>query len=130
MHTSAWFNNPVNNRPSEMLNADIKIWKNSKNQLHRVEKDPVTGQTLPAYINRYGDQHWYVNGQLHRTEKHKNSKKTLPAVKNINGYREWRKHGKLHRTDTTAGRLLPAVIFSNGNTQYWVEDHQLPKSNL
>ena len=85
--------------------------------LHNIEKDPVSGQTLPAILGSTRivteSIEWYFNNQLHNNDKDPISGLTLPAIIYRN-YTDkfWYLHGKLHRTDKDplTGQLLPDLI--------------------
>jgi hypothetical protein len=64
----------------------------------------------PADETSHGDQHWYDrNGLLHRDG-------DLPATIWRNGDKYWHKNEDVHR------ELGPAVVRSNGNVEFWLND--------
>ena len=73
--------------------------------LHRTEKDPNTGLTLPAVEYDTGSKLWRVNGEEHRDEKDPETGLSLPAYENPDGCKLWYKHGKLHCEDGPAVRM-------------------------
>lgn len=74
--------------------------------LHRTEKDPNTGLTLPAVEYSNGAKLWKLNGVEHRDEKDHTTGLSLHAYENPDGCKLWYKHGKLHCEDGPAV-LLP-----------------------
>ena len=48
--------------------------------MHRDDRDPQTGLTLPAEIWADGAQMWYKNGQMHRDDRDPQTNHLLPAV--------------------------------------------------
>ena len=44
----------------------------------------------------------------------------LPAIVGLNGFKAWCKNGDHHRTGNK-----PAVIWSDGSKQYWVNDKKI-----
>jgi len=73
--------------------------------LHRTEKDPNTGLTLPAVEYDTGSKLWRVNGDEHRDEKDPETGLSLPAYESADGVKLWYKHGKLHCEDGPAVRM-------------------------
>ena len=57
---------------------------NLKGQLHRDDKDPVTGYTLPAVKCEGGGSIWCKNGKIHRDDKDVNTGEILPAIESFN----------------------------------------------
>ena len=55
--------------------------------LHRDEKDPKTGLSLPAVTTEDGDKVWWKDGELHRDDG--------PAVERADGRVKWYVNGKL-----------------------------------
>lgn len=80
----------------------VEYYKNGK--LHR-------DNDLPAIEYENGDKLWYIDGELHR----ENDK---PAAVFKNGVCKWYKHGKLHRESG------PAVVYSNGKVEYWIDGEE------
>jgi hypothetical protein len=73
-------------------NNKLSAWyKNGKE--HRVDKDPHTNLTLPAFITTSGNKAWYKNGLLHRDEIDPVTGKELPAVILKDGSKVWYKNG-------------------------------------
>lgn len=95
-----------------------------KTTLHRTEKDPETGLTLPAVEFVNGDKFWYKDGQQHRDEKDPYTGLTLPAVEYGDGDKFWYKYGKQHRLDG------PAVELENGETYWYINDIQLSPKEI
>lgn len=95
------------------------------NKLHR---DPVDGVEYPAFITRVSPEletwlvyEWYCRGELHRD--------SGPAwVIMEDGEptnQEWVRHGKRHRDNNE-----PAVVWSNGRREWWVNGERVPPWNL
>ena len=92
--------------------------------LHRTEKDPETGLTLPAVEGADGAKFWFINGRRHRDEKDPVTGLYLPAIEYSNGDKCWIKDGKRHRTDG------PAIVWVNGNEEWWVNDIELTSKQI
>jgi hypothetical protein len=75
-------------------------WYNEDDQLHR-ENDK------PALVYKNGNQFWFKNGKRHR--------ENGPAVIYHNGSQYWYLKGRRHRDGD-----LPAVIYTDGREEYWV----------
>lgn len=92
--------------------------------LHRTEKDPETGLTLPAVERADGGKFWYKDGRRHRDEKDPVTGLYLPAIEYSNGDKCWYKDGKRHRTDG------PAIVWANGHEEWWVNDIELTSKQI
>ena len=90
-------------------------------KLHRDDKDPKTGLTLPAEIDILGFR-WAKKGEDHRDDRDPRTGLTLPAIIEADGTYYWCQNGKLHRDDRDpqTGLLLPAAIHANGTRDYWI----------
>jgi len=105
-------------------NGKIRYYKDLKHTiLHRTEKDPETGLTLPAVI--WADsihKEWWKNGMCHRDEKDPETGLYLPAVVKNDNTKLWYKNDKLDRTDG------PAIEWGDGKKEWIVNDrHISPK---
>ena len=92
--------------------------------LHRTEKDPETGLTLPAVEFENGDKFWYKDGQQHRDEKDPYTGLTLPAVEYEDGDKFWYKDDQQHRLDG------PAVEYKTGDKFWYINDIQLSPKEI
>ena len=104
--------------------------------LHRTEKDPNTGLTLPAVEYGTGSKLWKVNGDEHRDEKDPTTGLSLPAYESNDGIKLWYKHGKLHCEDGPAV-LMPKVYDNwmvNGHTvqngEWYLNGNQLSPKEI
>ena len=105
-------------------------WKNELGNCHREDKDPDTGETLPAVIRANGDKWWYKDGNCHRDDKDPVTGETLPAVILACGNKTWYKNGKRHRDDKdfNTDETLPAIIRADG-TREWYKDGKLHRDD-
>ena len=132
-------------RPARIICArgngkEIRKWY-KHGVLHRETKD-ASGMILPAIIiGNDWIQEWYWEGQRHRDgdlpalmeangQCHRATKApdrtTLPAAIRVNWSHIWYQYGELHRDDRTVdGKLLPAVIYANGECEYWIHGEQV-----
>jgi len=85
--------------------------------LHRTEKDPNTGLTLPAVEYSTGGKLWKVDGKDHRVEKDPQTGLSLPAYENPDGCKLWFKNGKLHCEDG------PAVVLRKDYDNWIIGGH-------
>lgn len=92
----------VNDEPAFETTTGIKAWFKD-GMLHRDTKDPVTGETLPAFIKKSSGgeslSEWWLNDVHHREDIDKNGKH-LPAEIFICGessYKSWYNNGLVHR---------------------------------
>ena len=92
--------------------------------MHRTEKDPRTGLTLPAYIKDSGTKWWMVDDKIHRDEKNPRTGLSLPAVVTSDGITSWHKNGKLDRTDG------PAIVWENGDEEWYINDIELSPKEI
>jgi hypothetical protein len=89
---------------SEPYAVDGSItWRNSDNQLHRLDG--------PAITHPNGDMIWAKNGILHR--------ENGPALDYSNGIKQWWIDGKHHRLDG------PATLFPDGNNHWFINDFRV-----
>jgi hypothetical protein len=87
------------------------VWHDAEGLMHR-------DYDLPAYIRGDGSHtEWWSHGKRHRTG-------DKPAVETSVGYRAWWKNGKLHRVNK------PAVIYPNGNEEYWYKGTRGTKNSV
>lgn len=92
----------------------------NKKGLHRDEKDPITGLTLPAQTYKNLGEWWFRNGKHHRDEIDPNTGEQLPASIRSDGYRAWWIDGKLIRVDEkniTKPSLLDIVLMERKKLQ-------------
>jgi hypothetical protein len=92
--------------------------------MHRTEKDPRTGLTLPAYIKDSGTKWWMVDNKLHRDEKNPRTGLSLPAVETSDGIKSWYKNNTQHRLDG------PAVELSNGTELWYINGIELSPKEI
>ena len=69
-----------------------EIWY-KEGKVHRDDRDPKTGLTLPAYIWEDGSQFWYKEGKRHRDDRDPKTGLTLPAIIWEDGTQGWYKEG-------------------------------------
>ena len=102
---------------------------NSNGQLHRDDKDPITGLTLPAVEWADGMKYWYKHGLKHRDDKDEFGL-TLHAVEYANGTKLWYKNDMHHRDDKDpiTGLTLPAFISLSG-TKIWYKNGQFHRDD-
>ena len=121
---NAWNANCNKNPDVHSMFMNSRSWYSDTehNVLHRTEKHPITGYTLPALIFSSGEQKWFQDGKMHRTDIHKKTGFRLPALISPEFLSmEWVENGKLHRADTCNGFLLPASISVHLDTEESVE---------
>jgi hypothetical protein len=71
--------------PELVINRDgDKCWYINNHELHRIEIDPNTGLSLPAYEGRW--KSWWVYGVRHRDDG--------PAIEYANGQTQYHINGK------------------------------------
>ena len=92
--------------------------------MHRTEKDPRTGLTLPAYIKDSGTKWWMIDNKLHRDEKNPRTGLSLPAVETSDGITSWYKNNTLHRLDG------PAIELSNGTEEWYINGIELSPKEI
>jgi len=92
--------------------------------MHRTEKDPRTGLTLPAYIKDSGTKWWMIDNKLHRDEKNPRTGLSLPAVETSDGIKSWYKNNTQHRLDG------PAIELSNGTEQWFINGIELSPKEI
>ncbi len=116
-NSKVWYKEGLIHRDNDlpaMIGLDEQIWY-KEGLIHR-------DNDLPAVIIRNGQkQMWYKNGVLHRVGK--------PAIISQAfsydlAYEEWWNEGKKHREDG------PAVTFSNGNKEYWLNGVEIPEKDF
>ena len=99
-------------------NGSTYYYKNATGvTLHRTEKDPNTGLTLPAVEYSTGSKLWKVNGEEHRDEKDPETGLSLHAYENPDGCKLWYKNGKLHCEDG------PAVVLRKDYDDWIINGH-------
>jgi hypothetical protein len=81
-------------------------WYNKDGQLYRDDDEP-------AVVCTDGSKYWCLNGKRHR----ENDK---PALIFADGTQCWCINGQLHRESG------PAVIYSDGREEFWVNGKQQP----
>ena len=110
----------------EIDNRDNKRYFKDRGHsiLHRTEKDPETGLTLPAVERADGAKFWFKNGRRHRDEKDPATGLSLPAIEYSNGDKCWYKDHKRDRTDG------PAIVWENGNEEWWINDIPLTSKQI
>ena len=92
--------------------------------MHRTEKDPRTGLTLPAYIRDDGTKWWMIDNELHRDEKDPRTGLSLPAVETSDGITSWWQNDQQHRLDG------PAVELPNGTEQWYINGIELSPKEI
>ena len=92
--------------------------------MHRTEKDPRTGLTLPAYIQDSGTKWWMFDNKIHRDEKNPRTGLSLPAVETSGGIKSWYKGGLRHREDG------PAIELSNGTEHWYINGIELSPKEI
>jgi len=102
-------------------NPKRKEWRIGKKDINDSScLDDITGalhrdNDEPAIVSAKGYKAWYQNGLRHRDN-------GLPAIE-FEGFKCWYQNGKLHRADG------PAVEFSDGSRQYWVNGVRVAPAN-
>jgi hypothetical protein len=111
----------MNCTPGWNLKCKESWYKEGK--LHRGDRDPETGLTLPAEIWEDGVQFWYKEGKRHRDDRDPKTGLTLPAMIVPNKKQWWYKEGKLHRDDRDpeTGLTLPAKILVDVSHEWYKE---------
>lgn len=96
-----------NDRPTEVLENGIKIWRNTAGQIHR--------ENGPAVEYASGTKEWFRNGQFHCEDG--------PAIE-WRGSKFWYKNGERHREDG------PAIERADGTKEYWIDGKRLTKEEV
>lgn len=105
--------------------GEIRSWHRN-GRLHRQEKDPNTGLTLPAEIypgssirKLRENKKWSRNGKMYRDDKDENGFSLPTLDDDING-KIWFKGNYRHREEKDEhGLTLPAVICVDGSKEWW-----------
>ena len=92
--------------------------------MHRTEKDPRTGLTLPAYIKDSGTKWWMIDNKIHRDEKDPRTGLSLPAVVTSDGIKSWWERNTQHRDDG------PAIEYPNGTEQWFINGIELSPKEI
>ena len=69
-----------------------EVWY-KEGKLHRDERDPETGLTLPARIYANGTKVWYKDGKKHCVDRDPETGLTLPAEIYVDGELYWYREG-------------------------------------